>query len=73
MTANPTWREIKDELNPGQTYADRPDLVARVFKLKKRLCFSASKMMEILEIMLQMSGLWNFRREVCPMYISFYS
>jgi hypothetical protein len=22
MTANPTWREIKDELNTGQTYAD---------------------------------------------------
>ena len=34
MTTNPDWVEIKCEL-PGQTAYDRPDLVARVFKLKK--------------------------------------
>ncbi|KAK4519555.1 uncharacterized protein ATC70_009791 [Mucor velutinosus] len=34
FTANPNWREIQDELLPGQTAADRPDLVARMFNLK---------------------------------------
>ncbi|KAL7547642.1 hypothetical protein ACHAWF_010926, partial [Thalassiosira exigua] len=36
MTTNPDWPEIKQHLKPGQTALDRPDLVARVFKLKKR-------------------------------------
>jgi len=36
FTANPKWAEIQDELLPGQTAIDRPDLVARVFNLKVR-------------------------------------
>jgi hypothetical protein len=35
MTTNPCWKEIVDELLPGQTAYDRPDLVARVFQMKK--------------------------------------
>ena len=35
MTANPNWIEITRELYPGQTSYDRPNLVARVFKLKR--------------------------------------
>ena len=35
MTCNPGWSEIKSSLAPDQTPQDRPDLVARVFKLKK--------------------------------------
>jgi len=34
MTTNPDWVEIQRELLPGQTSYDRPDLVARVFKMK---------------------------------------
>ncbi|XP_044591402.1 uncharacterized protein LOC123269633 [Cotesia glomerata] len=34
MTCNPNWDEIVENLLPGQTAADRPDLVARVFSLK---------------------------------------
>ena len=34
FTCNPKWPEITRELRPGQTAADRPDLVARVFKMK---------------------------------------
>ena len=34
MTTNPNWSEIEAELLPGQTPQDRPELVARVFKLK---------------------------------------
>ena len=32
--AYPKWREIMRELNPGEQPSDRPDLVARLFKLK---------------------------------------
>ena len=34
MTCNPRWKEIQENLFEGQTAIDRPDLVARVFKLK---------------------------------------
>lgn len=34
MTCNPKWKEIQQELKPGQTASDRPDLIARVFQLK---------------------------------------
>jgi len=36
MTCNPNWIEITTHLLPGQTAADRPDLVSRVFELKKK-------------------------------------
>ena len=35
MTCNKDWPEIKDNLFPGQTAFDRPDIVSRVFELKK--------------------------------------
>ena len=37
FTANPKWEEIERELYPGQTAADRPDLVARVFHMKAKM------------------------------------
>ena len=43
VTCNPNWDEIKRELFPGQTAKDRPDLVARVFKMKVK------KVMDILQ------------------------
>jgi hypothetical protein len=36
FTANPNWVEVQRELLPGQTANNRPDLVARVFSMKKR-------------------------------------
>ena len=36
FTANPGWEEITRDLLPGQKPEDRPDLVARVFELKKK-------------------------------------
>ena len=36
VTTNPLWPEITRELLPHQTAYDRPDLVARVFQLKKK-------------------------------------
>ena len=34
MTCNPNWDEIRQELYPGQTPQDRPDLVVRAFRAK---------------------------------------
>jgi hypothetical protein len=34
FTCNPTWPEIEVELSVGQKPSDRPDIIARVFKLK---------------------------------------
>ena len=34
FTCNPRWREIQEALAPGQQPNDRPDIIARVFKLK---------------------------------------
>ncbi|XP_055342715.1 uncharacterized protein LOC129591184 [Paramacrobiotus metropolitanus] len=36
-TTNPKWPEITTKLKPGQTAADRPDIVTRVFNAKKNL------------------------------------
>lgn len=36
VTANFNWPEIRDNLLPGQTSADRPDLVTQVFRAKMR-------------------------------------
>ena len=41
MTANPNWPEIERELLPGQTAVDHPDLIARVFQLKKKALIKA--------------------------------
>ncbi|XP_024196523.1 uncharacterized protein LOC112199789 [Rosa chinensis] len=34
VTCNPNWEELRNELLPGQTPQDRPDLVTRVFHAK---------------------------------------
>jgi Helitron helicase-like domain at N-terminus len=34
ITCNPQWREIQENLEPGQKSNQRPDLIARVFNLK---------------------------------------
>ena len=34
FTCNPKWTEITENLFPGQSASDRPDLVSRVFQLK---------------------------------------
>jgi hypothetical protein len=43
MTADGNWPEIKAELLQGQTAADRPDLVARVYREKVRILLKAIK------------------------------
>lgn len=36
MTCNPYWEEITNNLLPGQTPQDRPELVTRVYRAKLR-------------------------------------
>ena len=40
MTANPNWAEIQKNLRPGESAANRPDLVARVFQSKLKMLLS---------------------------------
>ena len=37
FTCIPKWTEIADELLPGQTAQDRPDIVSRVFNFKVKV------------------------------------
>lgn len=37
LTCNPKWREIKDNVFPGQSAVDRPDIVTRVFSEKQKV------------------------------------
>lgn len=55
ITANPQWPEITTELEPGQIYEDRPDLVVRVFALKLH---------ELLDDLIKRN-----RLEVCVAYV----
>jgi hypothetical protein len=43
ITCNPEWKEIKDNLLPGQKSNDSPDLVARVFNIKKEMALGEIK------------------------------
>ncbi|VDL81296.1 unnamed protein product [Nippostrongylus brasiliensis] len=44
ITCNPQWREIRENLLPGQSAEHRPDLTTRVFNLKlKELCHDLFK------------------------------
>ena len=39
FTTNPKWKEILEQLEKGQTAADRPDITVRVFKAKLQQLF----------------------------------
>jgi len=48
LTCNPSWPKITNELLPGQRSEDRPDLIARVFRIKLRQLFDYFKQKKIL-------------------------
>ena len=65
FTANPAWPEVTENLQPGHTGMDRPDLISRVFKVKLKnlsrdlregLFGKATYMMHVIE--------WQARRGV---------
>ncbi|KAF7150782.1 hypothetical protein RHSIM_Rhsim02G0030300 [Rhododendron simsii] len=47
MTANPNWPEITEALLPHQKAVDRPNLVARVFELKRKYLMSEIKKKQV--------------------------
>ncbi|KAI8536933.1 hypothetical protein RHMOL_Rhmol10G0295100 [Rhododendron molle] len=47
MTANPNWPEITEALLPHQKAVDRPDLVARVFELKRKCLMNEIKTKQV--------------------------
>jgi ATP-dependent DNA helicase PIF1 len=47
ITCNSKWKEISDQLMPGQQPKDRHDLIARVFKLKVKLLMDLINKSEI--------------------------
>ncbi|KAF7140271.1 hypothetical protein RHSIM_Rhsim06G0045600 [Rhododendron simsii] len=49
MTANPNWLEITEALLPYQKAVDRPDLVARVFELKRKCLMSEIKKKQVFD------------------------
>ena len=36
MTCNPKWPEVTSSIFPGESASDRPDILARVFQIKKQ-------------------------------------
>jgi len=62
LTCNPHWPEIVAALLPGQTYADRPDLIVRVFHarleqtvafIKQTLCKGTRYFIRVVEYQLR--------------------
>ncbi|KAG5550191.1 hypothetical protein RHGRI_015221 [Rhododendron griersonianum] len=47
MTVNPNWPEITEALLPHQKAVDRPDLVARVFELKRKCLMNEIKKKQV--------------------------
>lgn len=51
VTCNPKWPEIQQNLLPGQTASDRPDLVARVFNLRLRAIMKDIQKKKVFELL----------------------
>ncbi|XP_044019515.1 uncharacterized protein LOC122859897 [Aphidius gifuensis] len=47
MTCSPNWREIKENLLPGQIASDRPDIVSKVFDIKKNELITVIKKQQL--------------------------
>ena len=70
FTSNPYWEEITRELREGETLQDRPDLVARVFKLKKDQLMNYIKKGEVIGKYEVSFGSLSFKSEDFHMHTS---
>ena len=69
MTCNPNWEEIKECSLPEQQPSDRPDLIVRVFELKKKhLIYLISKKHFVGNCIAYMYLLLNFKNVVYRIY-----
>ena len=62
MTCNPKWKEIIDNLLPGQTASDRPDLVGRVFQLKLKELIEDIQKRQVLGVVVARIHVIEFQR-----------
>ena len=66
MTCNPKWPEITENLLYGQSAADRPDLVARVFAIKYNALINFIKDSEIFGHVICHVGTIEFQKRGLP-------
>ncbi|XP_044585994.1 uncharacterized protein LOC123266031 [Cotesia glomerata] len=66
MTCNPKWREITENLLPGQSASDRPDLVARVFNIKKDALINMIVKQSILGTVIAYNWVIEFQKRGLP-------
>ncbi|KAG0560756.1 hypothetical protein KC19_9G010700 [Ceratodon purpureus] len=66
LTANPNWREIQEALLPGQTAADRPHNVARIFKLKRNALMADIRKMHFFEKSVAHVFVIEFQKRTLP-------
>jgi ATP-dependent DNA helicase PIF1 len=70
FTCNPNWREIEENIFPGQSPKDRADIVARVFKLKLNALLKDLLEEDVLGLLGLILMLLSFRSVDCLMHIS---
>ncbi|PIA49665.1 hypothetical protein AQUCO_01300438v1 [Aquilegia coerulea] len=66
VTANPKWPEIQNELKPSQSALDRPDLVARVFELKRKAIMDEIEKKEIFDRVVAKVYIIEFQKRGLP-------
>ena len=66
MTANPNWREIQEALLSKQSAANRPDVVARVFEIKRNALMADSIKMHLKKKMLPICLPLSLKNRICP-------
>ena len=66
MTANPTWKEIQDNLEPWETAHGRPDLVARVFHMKFKALLEELHRNDVLGKVLACTWVIEFQKRGLP-------
>lgn len=63
QTCNPNWKEMRENLFEGQQPNDRPDLIARVFRLKKKDYSRRSLQKNFSVVSYHIFGSSNFKNE----------
>ena len=66
MTANPSWPEITNELRWGETAANRPDLMARVFRIKLQVLLDKLLREHVLGVAIGYTWVIEFQKRGLP-------
>ena len=66
VTANPSWPEITNELRWGETAANRPDLMARVFRIKLQVLLDKLLREHVLGVAIGYTWVSEFQKRGLP-------